>query len=81
MNGEKKIISFYKLSLYGKHYSRSIEKQFVISEDSDIYCHLYGELFDMTHILSINELKTVEDLENMVSTFENLKVCPGLTNK
>lgn len=35
----------------------------------------------MTNILSINELKTVEDLENMLSTFENLKVCPGLTNK
>lgn len=35
----------------------------------------------MTNILSIYELKTVRDLENMLSTFENLKVCPGLTNK
>lgn len=103
LNGEKKIISFYKLSLYGINYSRSIEKQLVISEgnnlsstpwcitnlspqnvlilfyitDSDIYFHLYGELFDMsemTNILSIYELKTVEDLENMLRTFENLKV-------
>jgi len=35
----------------------------------------------MTNILSICELKTVEDLENMLSIFENLKVCPGLINK
>jgi len=35
----------------------------------------------MTNILSIYELKTVEDLEIMLSAFENLKVYPGLTNK
>jgi len=35
----------------------------------------------MTNILSIHELETVEDLEKMLIAFENLKVCPGLTNK
>lgn len=29
---KKKIISFYKLSFYGINYSRSIEKQLVITE-------------------------------------------------
>lgn len=39
--------------------------------DSDIYFHLYGELFNMTNILIIYELETVEDLENMLIAFEN----------
>jgi len=36
LNGEKKIISFYKLSLYGINYSRSNEKQLIISEGNNL---------------------------------------------
>jgi len=49
LNEEKKIISFYKLSLYGINYSRSIEKQLVISEGNNLSFYFVNVINNMMY--------------------------------
>jgi len=48
--------------------------------DSGLFFHLYGKLFDMTNILRTYELKSIQDFNRILISFENLKVCNHSAN-
>ncbi|KAF0750370.1 THAP-type domain-containing protein, partial [Aphis craccivora] len=74
-----KVLSFYKLGPYRHDFTRAVEKQFVFTENLQLILYVYNKKIEITDLgfISNVEVKTHEDLQNVIEKFNEIKVCHG----